>query len=472
MNLPQIVSRDEWLAARKELLAREKAMTRAIDELNADRRRLPMVLVDKPYKFEGPDGTVGLLDLFDGSRQLIVQHVMWLADEGRACPSCTADVDEMANGFFEHLRARDTNLVLVSRGPLDDMQRYQEERGWTVPWYSSAGSDFNYDFHVTMDESVTPVEYNYRTHAEWQAMGATLVKPGRVGRAARAELLPARRRRPRLPHLLDLRSRHRSAGRRLPVPRHHRARPAGGMGGAEGTRRERVERVSGLLQPASDQLAPSLPSGSSGPPPTRPAPRAASGAACGCSTRTGRPACPPNDRVPVGLAQFANDFVSIRHFAERDHHNIVSWNSYDAPGHYAARQPPAYWSATSGSSSPAYAEGPPQSDLSGLLTRLSGKPGMSTRQTGASRSRVLTAEAGPGRPNPWQRGREPPRPDGPACPRRSVGTDTHAYPRLLAPSTRAASALVGQATENLGGSERSCQRARKLGVITEIHPKP
>ncbi|HJQ00603.1 MAG TPA: DUF899 domain-containing protein [Jatrophihabitans sp.] len=178
MNLPQIVSRDEWLVARKELLAREKAMTRAIDELNADRRRLPMVLVDKPYKFEGPAGTVGLLDLFDGSRQLIVQHVMWLADESRACPSCTADVDEMADGFFTHLRARDTNLVLVSRGPLDEMQRYQKERGWTVPWYSSAGSDFNYDYHVTMDESVAPVEYNYRSHAEWQANGATLVKPG------------------------------------------------------------------------------------------------------------------------------------------------------------------------------------------------------------------------------------------------------------------------------------------------------
>jgi predicted dithiol-disulfide oxidoreductase (DUF899 family) len=178
MNLPQIVNRDEWLAARRELLTREKAHTREMDAINADRRRLPMVLVDKPYKFDGPDGTVGLLDLFDGSRQLIVQHVMWLADEGRACPSCTADVDEMSDGLFKHLRARNTNFVLVSRGPLDDLQRYQAERGWTVPWYSSAGSDFNYDYHVTLDESVAPVEYNYRSHAEWQAKGSTLVQPG------------------------------------------------------------------------------------------------------------------------------------------------------------------------------------------------------------------------------------------------------------------------------------------------------
>jgi predicted dithiol-disulfide oxidoreductase (DUF899 family) len=178
MNLPQVVSRDEWLAARTEFLAREKALTRAIDGLNADRRRLPMVLVDKPYRFEGPDGTVGLLDLFDGSRQLIVQHVMWLAEDDRACSGCTAGVDEMADPLIEHLRARDTNFVLVSRGPLSGMQRYQAERGWTIPWYSSAGNDFNYDYHVTLDESVAPVEYNYRPHAEWQANGATLVEPG------------------------------------------------------------------------------------------------------------------------------------------------------------------------------------------------------------------------------------------------------------------------------------------------------
>ncbi|HET6210933.1 MAG TPA: DUF899 domain-containing protein [Jatrophihabitans sp.] len=178
MNLPQVVSREEWLAARKELLTREKAMTRAIDTLNADRRRLPMVLVDKPYQFQGPDGPVGLLDLFDGRRQLIVQHAMWLAEDGRICPGCTAGVDEMADGLIEHLRARDTTFVLVARGPLADLQRYQAERGWTIPLFSSLDSDFNYDFHVTLDESVAPVEYNYRSLAEWRAAGSTLVADG------------------------------------------------------------------------------------------------------------------------------------------------------------------------------------------------------------------------------------------------------------------------------------------------------
>jgi predicted dithiol-disulfide oxidoreductase (DUF899 family) len=175
MNLPQVVSRDEWLAARKELLTREKELTRARDTLNADRRRLPMVLVDKPYRFQGPDGPVGLLDLFDGSRQLIVQHTMWLADDDRICPGCTAGIDEMSDGLIAHLRARDTNFVLVARGPLADLQRYQAERGWTIPIYSSLDSDFNYDFQVTLDPAVAPVEYNYRPLAEWQASGSTQV---------------------------------------------------------------------------------------------------------------------------------------------------------------------------------------------------------------------------------------------------------------------------------------------------------
>ena len=174
MNLPQVVSRDEWLAARKELLTREKELTRARDTLNADRRRLPMVLVDKPYRFQGPDGPVGLLDLFDGRRQLIVQHTMWLADDDRICPGCTAGVDEMSDGLIAHLRARDTNFVLVARGPLADLQRYQAERGWTIPMYSSLDSDFNYDFHVTLDQAVAPVEYNYRSLEEWRAAGSTL----------------------------------------------------------------------------------------------------------------------------------------------------------------------------------------------------------------------------------------------------------------------------------------------------------
>ena len=164
MNLPQVVSRDEWLAARKQLLTREKELTRARDALNADRRRLPMVLVDKPYRFQGPDGEVGLLDLFDGSRQLIVQHTMWLADDDRICPGCTAGVDELSDGIIAHLRARDTNFVLIARGPLADLQRYQAERGWTIPMYSSLDTDFNYDYQASFTpEQIAKgkVEYNF-----------------------------------------------------------------------------------------------------------------------------------------------------------------------------------------------------------------------------------------------------------------------------------------------------------------------
>lgn len=166
MSLPRVVSRAEWLAARKELLVKEKELTRLRDELNADRRRLPMVPVEKDYAFDGPDGRVGLLDLFEDCRQLIVYHVMFAPDWDEACSTCAASADEMSEGLLEHLNSRDTMLVLVSRAPLSKIEAYRERKGWTVPWYSSFGSDFNYDFHVTLDESVTPIEYNFRTQAE------------------------------------------------------------------------------------------------------------------------------------------------------------------------------------------------------------------------------------------------------------------------------------------------------------------
>ena len=179
MSLPQVVSREQWLAARKELLAREKEMTRARDALNADRRRLPMVLVDKPYSFRGPNGTVTLADLFDGRRQLVVQHVMFDPAWDAACGGCTAGVDEISEGFVAHANSRDTTFVLVSRAPLEKLEKYRESRGWTLPWYSSEGSDFNYDFHVSLDPSVAPVEFNYRNADELAkaGMGWILEKP-------------------------------------------------------------------------------------------------------------------------------------------------------------------------------------------------------------------------------------------------------------------------------------------------------
>ena len=171
MSLPKVVTQDEWLAARKQLLVEEKAMTKARDALNTKRRELPMVAVDKGYLFEGPHGTATLLDLFDGSRQLIVQHFMFDPSWDDGCPSCTAASDEISDGLIAHLRARDTNLVVISRAPLEKLERYKEKRGWTFPWLSSFGSEFNYDFNVTIDASVAPVMFNFRTLDELEEAG-------------------------------------------------------------------------------------------------------------------------------------------------------------------------------------------------------------------------------------------------------------------------------------------------------------
>jgi predicted dithiol-disulfide oxidoreductase (DUF899 family) len=171
MSLPNVVSREEWLTARKELLAKEKELTRRRDALNAERRRLPMVRIDKDYVFEGPEGKVGLVDLFEGRLQLILGHFMFDPSWEDGCPSCSAGADEVSKGLLEHLHARDTTLAYVSRAPLEKLERYKAKKGWTFPWYSSYGSDFNYDFHVTMDESVAPLEYNYRTKAEHEQAG-------------------------------------------------------------------------------------------------------------------------------------------------------------------------------------------------------------------------------------------------------------------------------------------------------------
>jgi predicted dithiol-disulfide oxidoreductase (DUF899 family) len=178
MSLPEVVSRDEWLVARKELLTKEKEFTRKRDALNVERRKLPMVRLDKDYVFESPEGKVGLLDLFDGRRQLIVGHFMFGPSWEDGCPSCSAGADEVSDGLLEHLHARDTTFVYVSRAPLAKLEAYKARKGWTFPWYSSYGSDFNYDFHVTLDESVAPIEYNYRTKAEHDQAGTSYYVEG------------------------------------------------------------------------------------------------------------------------------------------------------------------------------------------------------------------------------------------------------------------------------------------------------
>lgn len=171
MILPKIASPAEWLTARKELLAKEKELTHARDALNAKRRELPMVRIDKDYVFEAPGGKTRLLDLFEGRRQLIVYHFMYLRDRGEGCPGCSHVVDNL--GHLAHVHARDTTLVLVSRAPLAEIEPFKTRMGWSVPWYSSFGSDFNYDFHATTDEAVAPVEYNYRDKATLEKLGHT-----------------------------------------------------------------------------------------------------------------------------------------------------------------------------------------------------------------------------------------------------------------------------------------------------------
>ncbi|MEA5448752.1 DUF899 domain-containing protein [Leptolyngbya sp. CCNP1308] len=161
---PPVVSADTWLAERKALLADEKALTKQRDRVNAQRRRLPMVKLEKTYRFDGPNGETTLLDLFEGRRQLLVYHFMFDPAWENGCSGCTGLVN--AIGDISLLYDRDTTLALVSRAPLAKLNAYKARHQWTLPWVSSFGSDFNYDFHATLDESVAPVQYNYRDQEE------------------------------------------------------------------------------------------------------------------------------------------------------------------------------------------------------------------------------------------------------------------------------------------------------------------
>jgi len=174
MSLPKIATRDEWLAARKDLLVKEKEMTRARDALNTERRNLPMVEIDKDYVLDGPKGETRLLDMFEGRQQLIIYHFMFDPSWDDGCPSCTAGIDELSPGFLDHLHTRDTTFAMVSRAPLAKLEGWKAKRGWDVPWYSSFGTDFNYDFGVTVDESAGAATYNYRDKAELKAAGQDL----------------------------------------------------------------------------------------------------------------------------------------------------------------------------------------------------------------------------------------------------------------------------------------------------------
>jgi predicted dithiol-disulfide oxidoreductase (DUF899 family) len=176
MSLPKIASRQEWLVARMDLLAKEKDLTKQRDALSVERRTLPMVEIEKAYRFDGPNGTAGLIDIFEDRPQLIVYHFMFHPEWEEGCPSCTAGIDEISPGFLDHLHTRDTTFAMVSRAPLSTLERWKAKRGWDVPWYSSFGSDFNYDFGVTIDASRGFDEYNFRSLDEYASIGQESMK--------------------------------------------------------------------------------------------------------------------------------------------------------------------------------------------------------------------------------------------------------------------------------------------------------
>ncbi len=170
-------TREQWLAARRELLKAEKELTRLSDDLARRRTQLPWVPVAKPYRFETDDGSASLADLFKGRSQLLVYHFMFGPDYKAGCPSCSMIADGF-NGSTVHLANHDVMLWAVSRAPLPKLQAYRKRMGWTFPWASSAGGDFNFDFNVSFTEQQQRdglIEYNYATGAH--AMDATPTPP-------------------------------------------------------------------------------------------------------------------------------------------------------------------------------------------------------------------------------------------------------------------------------------------------------
>jgi predicted dithiol-disulfide oxidoreductase (DUF899 family) len=166
-------TREEWLAARLGLLKEEKELTRRSDELARRRQELPWVRIDKEYRFETDEGSASLAELFRGRSQLLVYHFMFGPDYAAGCPSCSAIADGF-DGFVVHLANHDVTLSAVSRAPLARLQAYKRRMGWTFPWASSLGGDFNFDFNVSITEEqqrAGAVEYNYRREAASQLRG-------------------------------------------------------------------------------------------------------------------------------------------------------------------------------------------------------------------------------------------------------------------------------------------------------------
>jgi len=186
-----VVSPEDWLAARKKLLVQEEELNRARAALVEARQKLPVTEMTKDYVFEGRDGKASLEDLFEGRRQLIVYHFMFDPAWDEGCKHCSFLADNI--GHLAHLHARHTTLALVSRAPWAKIQQFRARMGWAMPWYSSFGSDFNYDFHVTQDESRGPISFNYMdkatllaagmahfTRGEWAGLSVFLRQDGKI----------------------------------------------------------------------------------------------------------------------------------------------------------------------------------------------------------------------------------------------------------------------------------------------------
>jgi len=168
MTAHRTATREEWLAARLELLAEEKALTRRSDELARKRQALPWVRIDRDYRFDTEHGSASLADLFDGRSQLLVYHFMFGPDYRAGCPSCSNIADGF-DGYVTHLAHHDVSLIAVSRAPLEKLLAYRRRMGWSFPWASSHGGDFNYDFNVSFTEAqehAGRVEYNFRREGQ------------------------------------------------------------------------------------------------------------------------------------------------------------------------------------------------------------------------------------------------------------------------------------------------------------------
>jgi predicted dithiol-disulfide oxidoreductase (DUF899 family) len=150
MDLPEVVSADEWMAAQERLRAKEKELTRRSDELAAERRRLPRTKVEKEYEFEGPQGKARLIDLFEGRRQLVLYHFMFGPNQDVGCDGCCMFIDQV--GHPAHLKARDVTFAITSRAPFEKLEPFRQRMGWEHPWYSWGGGDFGVDFGTSPPE--------------------------------------------------------------------------------------------------------------------------------------------------------------------------------------------------------------------------------------------------------------------------------------------------------------------------------